>query len=288
VVSFLARRAGHTLIYGRRDITVEQINNTTGTVDYLHHDQQGSTRLLTGSTGTVTGKCTYSAYGISTCEGTATTPLGFDGEYTSPDTGLIYMRARVYDPATAQFLTRDPLAAISGEPYSYAGDNPVNESDPTGLLFGINLPSWEEAGEAVAGWGDTITFGGTKWVREQLGDENVNTCSGAYQGGGVAGLVTGALIPGEDDAEAAELGVEGADEGELAATPEGRPYSAHYLNDTGPVRNIPGSVVDETITQATQTTNLGDRTVYYDAKNDVTVVQSNTTGKVMSVRKGEP
>ena len=116
----------------------------------------------------------------------------------------------------------------------------------------------------------------------------MNTCSGAYQGGGVAGLVTGALIPGEDDAEAAELGVEGADEGELAATPEGRPYSAHYLNDTGPVRNIPGSVVDETITQATQTTNLGDRTVYYDAKNDVTVVQSNTTGKVMSVRKGEP
>jgi len=46
--------------------------------------------------------------------------------------------------------------------------------------------------------------------------------------------------------------------------------------------------VAETITQATETTNLGDRTVYYDAKNDVTVVQSNTTGKIMSVRKGEP
>jgi hypothetical protein len=47
----------------------EQINNTTGTVEYLHHDQAGSTRLLTGSTGTVTGKCTYSAYGTPTCEG---------------------------------------------------------------------------------------------------------------------------------------------------------------------------------------------------------------------------
>jgi hypothetical protein len=36
-------------------MTVEQINNTTGTVLYLHHDQQGSTRLLTGSTGKATG-----------------------------------------------------------------------------------------------------------------------------------------------------------------------------------------------------------------------------------------
>jgi hypothetical protein len=29
-------------------MTVEQINNTTGTVLYLHHDQQGSTRGLSG------------------------------------------------------------------------------------------------------------------------------------------------------------------------------------------------------------------------------------------------
>jgi RHS repeat-associated protein len=109
---------------------VEQINNTTRTVEYLHHDQQGSTRLLTGSTGTLTGKCTYTAYGTPTCEGTATTPLGYDGQYTSTDTGLIYMRARVYDPATAQFLTRDPWVAITGEPYSYVGDNPLTFADP--------------------------------------------------------------------------------------------------------------------------------------------------------------
>ncbi|HTD08368.1 MAG TPA: RHS repeat-associated core domain-containing protein [Solirubrobacteraceae bacterium] len=87
---------------------VEQINNTTSAVTYLHHDQQGSTRLLTGSTGTVTGKCTYSAYGTPTCEGTATTPLGYDAHYTSPDTGLIYLRARTYDPTTGQFLSVDP------------------------------------------------------------------------------------------------------------------------------------------------------------------------------------
>ncbi len=112
----------YSFIYGPAGMPIEQINTSTGAVLYLHHDQQGSTRLLTGSTGTVTGKCTYSAYGTPTCEGTTTTPLGYDGEYTSLDTGLIYMRARVYDPATAQFLTGDPLAAISGAPYSYADE----------------------------------------------------------------------------------------------------------------------------------------------------------------------
>jgi RHS repeat-associated protein len=202
----------NSYIYGRLGMPIEQINNSTGTVEYLHHDQQGSTRLLTGSTGTITGKCTYSAYGTPTCEGTATTPLGYDAQYTSTDTGLIYLRNRVYDPSTAQFLTRDPLAAISGEPYSYAGDNPVNYGDPTGLLFGISLPSWEEVGEGIAGWGDKLTFGATKWVREQIGDENVDTCSGAYQTGGYAGLATTFFVPGEDEVEGAELAETGAND----------------------------------------------------------------------------
>jgi RHS repeat-associated protein len=123
----------NSYIYGLGGRPFEQISNG-GTVTYLHHDQQGSTRLLTGSTGTVTGSTTFDAYG-NTIEhtGTATTPLGYDGQYTSADTGLIYLRARVYDPTTAQFLTRDPLQALTREPYSYALDNPINRADPTGL-----------------------------------------------------------------------------------------------------------------------------------------------------------
>jgi hypothetical protein len=110
------------------------------------------------------------------------------------------MRARVYDPATAQFPTRGPLEAITGEPYSYTADDPLNASDPSGLDF------LEEGAEAVAGWGDTITFGVTKKIREGIGDENVDTCSGAYQADGYAGLATGVLIPGEGEEE---IGAEG-------------------------------------------------------------------------------
>ena len=104
-------------MYGHSNLAVEQISSGD-TVEYLHHDQAGSTRLLTGSTGTVSGKCTYSAYATPTCEGTATTPLGYGSEYTSSDTGLIYLRNRVYDSATAQFLSVDPLEALTGEPYT--------------------------------------------------------------------------------------------------------------------------------------------------------------------------
>ncbi|MBA3808277.1 MAG: RHS repeat protein, partial [Solirubrobacterales bacterium] len=52
----------NSYIYGPGGLPVEQINSG-GTVSYLHHDQQGSTRLLTGSTGTVTGSTTFDAYG---------------------------------------------------------------------------------------------------------------------------------------------------------------------------------------------------------------------------------
>jgi RHS repeat-associated protein len=144
----------NTYIYGPGNIPIEQIPSK-GTTLYLHHDQQGSTRMLTSSTGAIEATTTYDAYGNPTgTTGAATTLLGYDGQYTSADTGLIYLRARVYDPATAQFLTVDPLlestntlahatfgqyvaaamrSANGSGPYVYANDNPVNNDDPTGL-----------------------------------------------------------------------------------------------------------------------------------------------------------
>jgi RHS repeat-associated protein len=104
------------------------------TVVYLHHDQQGSTRLLTSSTGVKEASFTYGPYGgVIGSTGTATTPLGYDAQYTSQDTGLVYMRDRVYDPTTSQFLTSDPAVGVTRAPYNYVGDSPVNHRDPTGL-----------------------------------------------------------------------------------------------------------------------------------------------------------
>lgn len=137
-------------MYGLRETEIEQINSA-GTPTYLHHDQQGSIRLLTGSAGTVAGKCSYGAYGSPTCEGTATTPLEFDGQYFSSDTGLIYLRARTYDPATAQFLTVDPLNELTRVPYVYGNDNPLSSSDALGLS------SWNPFSESFWTEGNIIS-----------------------------------------------------------------------------------------------------------------------------------
>lgn len=50
-----------------------------------------------------------------------------------------YLRARYYDPQTGQFLTRDPLEAITGQPSGCAGNDPLNSADPTGL----GCPWWD-------------------------------------------------------------------------------------------------------------------------------------------------
>jgi RHS repeat-associated protein len=149
-------------VYGPDGRAVEQIGSE-GKVYYLHHDEQGSTRLITTSTGAVEGGATYTPYGSDEeTSGKASSPLGYDGQYTSSDTGLIYMRARTYDPKTAQFLSADPLVGVTRTPYTFALDSPVNWADPTG-----EGGFWETAEHfvlGVAGIGDTLATGVTTVV----------------------------------------------------------------------------------------------------------------------------
>jgi RHS repeat-associated protein len=119
-------------IYGAGDLPVEQVGSS-GTVLYLHHDEQGSTRLLTNSTGSVAGSASYDAYGNKIGSSGTSTVLGYDGQYTDSDTGLIYLRAREYDPTTGQFMSVDPEVESTHEPYGYGGQSPLDGGDPTGL-----------------------------------------------------------------------------------------------------------------------------------------------------------
>jgi RHS repeat-associated protein len=119
-------------LYGPGGLPIEQ-TGTAGTFWFVH-DQVGSTVLLLASDGTVVGGYGYTPYGLATHTGTATTPLQYAGQYTDAETGLVYLRARYYDPATAQFLTVDPLVNSTHTPYAYVGDNPLNSADPSGLI----------------------------------------------------------------------------------------------------------------------------------------------------------
>ena len=80
-------------------------------------DQLGTTRLLTDSAGVVRGSFSYDAYGNSVgSTGSHSTPLSYAGQYRDAESGLIYLRARYYDPTTGQFLSRDPLVASTRSP----------------------------------------------------------------------------------------------------------------------------------------------------------------------------
>ncbi len=132
-------------VYGPSGEPVEQINGSTAT--FLLQDQQGSTRLLTSSTGSVLGTYTYGSYGTTISHtGSATTELEYDGQYTDAQSGLIYVRSRYYDSITGQFLSADPAVALTGEAYLYGNDNPLNAVDPTGL-------SWWSLGNIATGLG---------------------------------------------------------------------------------------------------------------------------------------
>jgi RHS repeat-associated protein len=135
----LLLNVGNTgFVYGPGGLAIEEIYASE--VTYMHHDQQGSTRLLTGSAGAIAGKATYDAYGNRTGVTGEEAVLGYEGQYTDLS-GLIYLRARTYDLTTAQFLRRDPLVMATRQPYAYAGDNPVNRADPTGLgEWEVELP----------------------------------------------------------------------------------------------------------------------------------------------------
>jgi hypothetical protein len=56
---------------------------------------------------------------------------------------LIYLRARYYDPTTAQFLTVDPAYGQTGARYSYANRDPIDAADPSGLY---PVPSGPDGG----------------------------------------------------------------------------------------------------------------------------------------------
>jgi hypothetical protein len=45
------------------------------------------------------------------------------------------MHARDYNPAADSFVSVDPLQAVTGQPYIYAGASPVNLTDPAGLCI---------------------------------------------------------------------------------------------------------------------------------------------------------
>ncbi|HET7475117.1 MAG TPA: RHS repeat-associated core domain-containing protein [Dermatophilaceae bacterium] len=120
-------------LYDDTGLPLEQVT-ATGSVAFYQHDQYGSTTTLTSTTGATLATYDYSPDGLTTTHtGVLDTPLQWAGQYLDAVSGPYNLRARYYDPTTAQFLTRDPLESATGAPYTDADNDPVILADPTGL-----------------------------------------------------------------------------------------------------------------------------------------------------------
>jgi RHS repeat-associated protein len=150
----------NTYVYG-----LDLIASVTGTTPtYYLYDGLGSTSELANSGGTVTDTYRYDVFGaVRTSTGSSAQPFRFTGEQRDSESGMYYLRARYYDPATGRFLSQDPLMGIMRLPlsqsrYPYVLNNPANLLDRSGLcVFGIPCPGpIEDAGECIKNGGDCV------------------------------------------------------------------------------------------------------------------------------------
>lgn len=109
-----------------------------------HGDALGSvTRITDASQGTARSY-RYDGWGnIASESGTLANPYVFTGREEDPGSSLYYYRARMYDPAVGRFVGKDPGGMADGPNlYAYAGGNPVNWIDPSGMHF-QGCSGWE-------------------------------------------------------------------------------------------------------------------------------------------------
>ena len=103
----------------------------------------------TGGAPTASTLRRYSAFGVPREAAPAQSiERGFASRPIEGASGLVYMRARHYDPTTGRFLQPDPEGIASTQRYAFAEHNPYIYNDPTGRSSrGIGsldrgVPSW--------------------------------------------------------------------------------------------------------------------------------------------------
>lgn len=124
--------------------TIETAGSTT-TPYYIHTDHLNSINVVSDNTGAKVELLDYYPYGSTRISsGSYTNQKQYIGQYYDTNTLLNYLNARYYHNINGQFISQDPmfwtlpqellLDPQQQNSYSYATNNPIINSDPSGLI----------------------------------------------------------------------------------------------------------------------------------------------------------
>jgi RHS repeat-associated protein len=171
--SFLNRQ--HFYLGADAEIAVDSANTAGLLTSYLHADVRregratdimvkdhlASNRLVL-RVGSGTTRADYGPFGqpLTSNGSVALQGKGYINERFDPETGLQYLNARYYDPLLARFITPDTwdpdIPGVDINRYAYAGNDPVNGSDPSGHIETSGTKLGSQGGSAATG-GSTLS-----------------------------------------------------------------------------------------------------------------------------------
>ena len=117
------------------------IGSGTADIRWMYTNYQGSLVMATGGVGNMTDFYKYGPYGEPKDLGnndnwvSSRSRFGYTGQTVLPEAKLYYYKARVYDPQMGRFLQTDPIGSADDlNLYAYTAGDPVNNTDPFGLM----------------------------------------------------------------------------------------------------------------------------------------------------------
>jgi RHS repeat-associated protein len=113
-------------------------NTASSSTAFMGSNQHGDNRWNFNTSGTTTDSTVFDPFGSSLAStGTTGDNLGYQSDFTDPDSSNVWMGARWYSPASGTFQSRDRYSGelttpVSLNRYTYGHSDPIGNYDPTG------------------------------------------------------------------------------------------------------------------------------------------------------------